>query len=93
VAVIAERIVSMLLPPRVEPVVCVVTFRAPADEAGGLIGSGFPFYWPGWGANVIGMVLDAQTDWTEVAELLTDSYCVQAPKKLARLVDRPPAHW
>ena len=66
--------------------VCVVTFRAPADEVGGLIGSGFPFYWPGWGTNVVGMVLDAHTDWTEVAELLTDSYRVQAPKKLARLI-------
>ncbi len=72
--------------------VCVVTFRAPADDVGGLIGSGFPFYWPGWGANVVGMVLDAQTDWSEVAELLIESYCVQAPKKLARLVDRPPVH-
>ncbi|GIH03534.1 hypothetical protein Rhe02_16010 [Rhizocola hellebori] len=72
--------------------VCVVTFRAPADEVGGLIGSGFPFYWPGWGVNVVGMVLNAQTDWSEVAELLVDSYCVQAPKKLARLVDRPSGH-
>jgi hypothetical protein len=68
--------------------VCVVTFRAPAGEVGGLIGSGFPFYWPGWGVNVVGMVLNAQTDWSEVAELLIDSYCVQAPKRLARLVDR-----
>jgi len=72
--------------------VCVVTFRAPAEEVAGLIGSEFPFYWPGWGANVVGMVLDGQTDWSEVAELLTDSYGVQAPKKLARLVDRPPTH-
>ena len=72
--------------------VCVVTFRAAADEVAGLIGSGFPFYWPGWGNNVVGLVLNAQTDWGEVAELLTDSYCVQAPKKLARLVDRPPEH-
>ena len=70
--------------------VCVVTFRAPAGEVGGLIGSGFPFYWPGWGTNVVGMVLDAQTDWTEVAELLTDSYRVQAPKKLVRLLEQPP---
>lgn len=70
--------------------VCVVTFRALADEVGGLIGSGFPFYWPGWGDNVVGMVLDTQTDWTEVAELLIDSFRVQAPKKLAGLLDPPP---
>jgi hypothetical protein len=35
------------------------------------------------------MLLDATTDWTEVAELLTESYCVLAPKKLQALVDRP----
>ena len=29
------------------------------------------------------------TDWDEVAELLTESYCVLAPKKLVALVDRP----
>jgi hypothetical protein len=28
-------------------------------------------------------------DWTEVAELLTESYCVQAPQKLVRQVRRP----
>ena len=72
--------------------VCVMTFRAPADEVGGLLGSGLPFYWPGWGDNVVGMVLDGHTDWTEVAELLTESYRVQAPKKLARLVIPPADH-
>jgi hypothetical protein len=35
------------------------------------------------------MVLDAAVDWDEVAELLTESYCVLAPKKLGELVDRP----
>jgi hypothetical protein len=70
--------------------VCVVTFRAPADEVAGLIGGGFPFYWPGWGENVVGMVLNDQTDWAEVADLLTDSFRVQAPRKLSRLLDRPP---
>ena len=36
-----------------------------------------------------GIVLDDETDWSELAELLTDSYCVQAPARLARLVHRP----
>jgi hypothetical protein len=35
------------------------------------------------------MVLDDGVDWDEVAELLTDSYCLLAPKKLVALVDRP----
>jgi len=28
-------------------------------------------------------------DWGEVAELVTESYCVLAPKKLVALVERP----
>jgi hypothetical protein len=35
------------------------------------------------------MVLDARVDWEEVAELLTESYCVFAPKMLVDLVERP----
>ncbi len=39
----------------------------------------------------MGMVLDADTDWDEVRELVTESYCVLAPKKLIALIDRPPS--
>jgi hypothetical protein len=35
------------------------------------------------------MVLDAGADWDEVAELVTESYCVLAPKRLVEAVDRP----
>jgi hypothetical protein len=45
----------------------------------------------GWGRDAVGMVLDDDTDWDEVGELVTDSFCVMAPKKLVALVDRPPA--
>jgi hypothetical protein len=42
----------------------------------------------GW----VALRLDLDTiDWTEVAELVTDSYRLAAPKRLAALVDRPPA--
>ena len=37
----------------------------------------------GWGSNVVGLLLDDDTDWDEVVELLTDSYCLQAPARLA----------
>ena len=39
--------------------------------------------------DVIAMRLDHETSWTEVGELLTESYCMLAPKKLQVLVDRP----
>ena len=37
------------------------------------------------------MILDDDTDWDELAELLTDSYCIQAPAHLAEQVARPGA--
>ncbi len=68
--------------------VTVVTFHSDPPELDVLRRSGHPFFRPGWGANVIGMVLDDKVDWEEVGELLTESYCILAPKKLAALVDR-----
>jgi hypothetical protein len=66
----------------------VLTFRSSGEELGVLTDSGWPFYRPGWGRGVVGMILHADVDWTEVAELLTESYCVQAPQKLVRQVRR-----
>ena len=71
-----------------EPVV-VVTFRSSGDGLEALRHAGHPYFVAAWGREVVGLVLDAGTDWDEVAELLTDSYCVLAPKKLVALVDRP----
>ena len=68
----------------------VITFRSSGEELAALVHSGLPFYKPDWSPHVIGMVLDDDTDWDEVTELLADSYCLMAPKKLARLV-QPPA--
>ena len=70
--------------------VTLVTFRSAGEELEMLRNSGHPFFYAGWGRDVVGMVLDAATDWDEVAELLTESYCLLAPKKLVALVDRPP---
>jgi hypothetical protein len=67
--------------------VTYVTFHAAGEELEALPAMGHPFY-PGWGAGLVAMVLrdDGTTDWDEVRELVTDSYCLLAPKKLiARL--------
>ncbi|MEY2469186.1 MAG: hypothetical protein QOF21_1884 [Actinomycetota bacterium] len=64
-----------------------MTFHSPEEELHALVAIGDPFY-PGWGAGLVAMVLrdDGTTDWDEVKELVTDSYCLLAPKKLiARL--------
>jgi hypothetical protein len=70
-------------------VVTIMAFRSPDEERRALIASGHPFFFLGWGRNAVGMVLDEDTDWEEVRELVTESFCVLAPKKLVALVDRP----
>jgi hypothetical protein len=67
----------------------VLTFRSEGEELEMLMHAGHPFFHAGWGRDVVGLVLDDDTDWDEVAELLTESYCVMAPQKLVALVERP----
>ncbi|MFS3128419.1 MmcQ/YjbR family DNA-binding protein [Nocardioides sp. Bht2] len=68
-----------------------ITLRGEADEVAAFEHLGAPYFRAGWGDNVIGMIVDDATDWSEVAELLIDSYCLQAPEHLAAQVDRPDA--
>lgn len=69
----------------------VMTFRAPPEDLLGLTAGGFPFFRAAWGDNVAGVVLGDHTDWAEIGELLTDSYCEMAPKFLAARVAPPRA--
>ncbi len=71
------------------PPMVVLAFRAATDENDMLRHAGHPFFVLGWGRDAMGMVLDDHTDWGEVGELVTESFCVMAPKKLIALVDRP----
>lgn len=66
-----------------------VTFRAEPDEVQAFQHLGPRYFKTDWGTNVVGMVLDEHTDWDELTELLTDSYCIQAPATLAARVSRP----
>jgi hypothetical protein len=68
---------------------CLLVFRAEGVELDVLGRTGPPFFRPPWGDDVVGMVLGPGADRDEVGELLTDSYCVQAPRKLVAQVDRP----
>ena len=69
--------------------ICRITFRAEPDEVMAFQHLGPPYFKADWGDNVVGMVVDDDTDWSELAELLTDSYCLQAPAGLAGQVQRP----
>ncbi|MDG4822573.1 MmcQ/YjbR family DNA-binding protein [Asanoa sp. WMMD1127] len=69
----------------------VMTFRAPDDEVGAFSVGEPPYFKADWGHNVVGLVFGPRTDWAEVAELLTESYRIMAPKKLAALLPDPAA--
>jgi hypothetical protein len=69
--------------------VTVLTFRSAGPELHVLRGAGRPFFAPVWRSDEVGMVLDSGVDWTEIAELVTESYCILAPAALSGLVDRP----
>lgn len=66
--------------------VTVLTFRAPPEELEALVAGGPPFFHARWGRDVIVLALTGEVDWPEITELVTESYCVLAPKKLAALV-------
>jgi hypothetical protein len=69
---------------------CVVMFRSAGPELDMLRRAGPPFFAPPWRRDEVGLVVAADVDWTELSELLTDSYCAQAPQALRATVERPP---
>lgn len=64
-------------------------FRAEPGEVPAFENLGHPYFRTDWGATTVGILLDERTDWVEISELLTDSYCVQAPETLSAQVERP----
>lgn len=68
-----------------------MTMKAPDGEQEILLATGEPFFYPkyvgpsGW----IGVRVDDATDWTEVAELVEDSYRMTATKAQIARLDEP----
>jgi predicted DNA-binding protein (MmcQ/YjbR family) len=65
------------------------TMKTPAEEQQALLGFGEPYFFPpyvgakGW----IGVDLASKlVNWAELADLMRESYCLIAPKKLAAQV-------
>ncbi len=67
--------------------VTMLTFRGPASEVEAYASMGAPYFYAGWGRDVVGLVLDDDTDWDEVEELISDSYRELAPRTLVARLD------
>ena len=52
-----------------------------------LVAIGHPFFTSNSGRDRIGVLLNDDTDWEEIRELVTESYRTVAPKKLTALLD------
>lgn len=66
-----------------------IIFRGEPAEVMAFQHLGAPYFKTDWGTDYIGMTLDERTDWEELGELLTDSYCLMAPAYLVDQVSRP----
>ena len=67
---------------------CVLTFRGPRPAIDAPRFARAPFFRPPWFDNIVGMLIDATTDWDEVEDLVVQSYGLLAPKRLREKVVR-----
>ena len=70
----------------------IVAMRPDPEEREALIAIGHPYFSRGpWDERLgrIAVRIEATTDWDEIAELVTDSYRLTAPKKLVAQLDSP----
>lgn len=68
----------------------VLTFRITAEERELFTRLGPPYWAVRWGRDVGGLILGKSPDWAEIAELVTESYRLLAPKRLAAQLDFGP---
>ena len=68
--------------------VTVVTLRSVGEERAALAAIGPP-YLDSWTDDVVAVVLDDDTDWSELGELVVESYRLMAPRRLVRELDGP----
>lgn len=66
----------------------LLVLRSRSHERQALLSTGRPYFAPRAGPGRIGVMLNEDTDWDEIRQLVTESYRVLAPKKLTSLLDR-----
>jgi len=65
----------------------LLVLRVGPQEREALLSIGHPFFPSRAGRDRVGVLLTDETDWTEIRELVTESYRILAPKKLTALLD------
>ena len=80
----AEHLEDMGGPNEFRP---TLRFRSSGEEFETLRHLGLPYLAHPVMGNAVVLLLDDDTDWSEVAELVIESYRLMAPQKLVRLLD------
>jgi len=65
----------------------LIVVRARPHEREALLSAGYPYAASRAGRDRLVVMLTGGTDWAEIGELVTESYRMLAPKKLAALLD------
>lgn len=65
---------------------CVLTFRTPRPASEVPRFARTPYFLPRWWPDIVGMVIDDDTEWDDVEAHVVASYCALAPRKLAQWV-------
>jgi hypothetical protein len=66
--------------------VCVLTFQSLGPRVDPETFSRAPYFRPRWRPDIVGRILEGRDDWSDITKLVTASYCLLAPKKLAQAV-------
>ena len=66
---------------------CVLTFRTPRPAAEVPRFARAPYFLPRWWPDIVGMALDAHTEWDDVEQHVIASYRALAPKRLVQWLD------
>jgi len=65
---------------------CVLTFQSLGPRVDPDTFARAPYFRPLWRPDILGRFLDQDVDWRDITKLVTASYCLLAPKKLAEAV-------
>lgn len=59
----------------------VLTFRSSTPVSSSVEYAEYPYFIPGWFGNIVGQIIDDDTDWDIVRSNISESYRILAPKR------------
>ena len=67
---------------KTDAAICVLTFRTPDEAHAYSEYAQPPYFLPGWWVNIVGVVINEETNWQSIAAHIEGSYRTLAPQRL-----------